>query len=51
VTSSGVLDKSSKFSISTEVLGRAIVHNALKNFFLGSETFEHAQILNLAQKE
>jgi len=51
VTFLGVLDKSSKFSISTEVLGKAIVHNALRNSCLGSETFEHAQILNLAQKQ
>ena len=47
----GFLDRSSKASIKTEDLARAIVFNATKKSIEGkTETFEHAEILKVSKE-
>lgn len=43
------VDRGSRYSISTELLGRAIVKNSLKSIEAKAETLEHVQILNLTK--
>lgn len=47
----GYFDKSSKYSIPTEVLGKVIVHNATyKKPEAKVEILEHSDLLKLAQE-
>jgi hypothetical protein len=47
----GYFDKSSKYSIATEVLGKVIVYNAtVKKIDDKTEVLEHPDLLRLAQE-